>query len=142
MTNRPFPYVLFSLLIVLDIGAWLIEKLASIRSEGQGWQLVMSYLLQPWVWIVVGIKLAQLFTWSAILARVEISRAFPLTAAATPLAIIASMVFFRDHPTWQVWVGSLVITAGVVLLGPDKSERRAPAETLGGGRDATAGAQG
>jgi drug/metabolite transporter (DMT)-like permease len=117
-----FPYGLFALLMAMDVGALLIEKVASTRSDGAGWALARSYLLQPWVWITVAIKLGQLFAWSAILARVAISRAFPLTAIASPLTIIAATLIFHETPTWQVWVGSAIIMVGVILLGPDKSD--------------------
>lgn len=124
-----FPWALFAGLMALDVGAQVVEKLASVRAEGQGIGLVLSYLRQPWVWVVLGIKVGQLFVWTAILRRVEISLAFPLTALAYPLTMGASVLVFHEQLSWQIWMGGLLITAGAIVMGA------APGEGMGEGAE-------
>jgi drug/metabolite transporter (DMT)-like permease len=122
--NRPrqFPYPLFILLLALDVIVFLIEKTASIRASGQGIQLAASYLGQPWIWAVLALKLCQLRTWTAILGRVNISLAFPLTSLAFPVAMLAATLVLGERLEWQVWLGGLLITAGAAVMGPGDAD--------------------
>ena len=113
-----FPILLFCLLMVLDVFVLLIEKTASNHAAGAGLSLAKSFLSQPWVWIVLLLKVGQLITWTAILARVDISLAFPLTSISYPLAMLAAVIFLHETPGWQIWLGGILITIGASVMGP------------------------
>ncbi len=113
-----FPILLFSLLMVLDVTVLLIEKTASNRAAGTGLDLARSFLSQPWVWLVLLLKVGQLVTWTAILARVDISLAFPLTSISYPLAMCAAVFVLSERPSWQIWLGAILITLGASIMGP------------------------
>ncbi len=124
--SHRFPFGPFTLLMALDVGVQLVEKLASLRAvgassggaeSGPASGLLLSYLTQPWVWVVLALKIAQLLTWTQILRRVDISLAFPLTALAYPLTMLFAVLLFHEHLGWQIWTGALLITAGAVVMG-------------------------
>ena len=131
--RHSFPVGWFSLLMVLDVGVLLVEKTASLRSTGEGLTLLISYLSQPWVWLIFAIKLTQLRTWTIILSRTELSLAFPLTALAIPLTMAAAVVVFGEHPGLTVWIGGALITVGAMVMEPNGShtESHPTDETMG-----------
>ena len=99
--SRPtFPFGWFSALMLLDVGVLLVEKTASTDARGDGIALVLSFLSQPWVWLILVMKLAQLRTWSVLLSRMDLSLAFPLTALAIPITMGAAVVLFGEHLEW------------------------------------------
>jgi drug/metabolite transporter (DMT)-like permease len=118
---RPFPIGWFSILMLLDVTVLLIEKTASIRAVGQGLTLLISYATQPWVWLILAIKLGQLRAWTVLLTRMDLSMAFPLTALAIPIGMGAAVVVFGDQLGWRIWLGSMLITAGAIAIGPTES---------------------
>ncbi|MGA2501793.1 MAG: hypothetical protein ABSH20_28970 [Tepidisphaeraceae bacterium] len=121
-----FPIFLFCLLMVLDVVVLLIEKTASNRAAGTGLHLATSFLSQPWVWMVLLLKVGQLFTWTAILARVDISLAFPLTSISYPLAMLAAVIVLSERPGWQIWIGGILITIGASVMGPGTHHQHTP----------------
>jgi drug/metabolite transporter (DMT)-like permease len=106
------------LLLALDVIVFLIEKTASNHANGTGLALALSFLRQPWIWAILVLKVGQLAMWTVILARVNISLAFPLTSLGFPLAMLAAVVVLGERLTWQVWLGGLLITVGCVVMGP------------------------
>lgn len=120
--KRPFPTLLFIALMLLDILAMLAEKQASLKATGDGPALLLGYLSQPWLYIILAFKVAQLFTWTAILSRVDISLAFPLTAIHIPLVMFSATLVFHEQLSISTWLGALLITAGVFVIGPSHTE--------------------
>lgn len=134
-TARRFPTFLFCQLMVLDVMVLLVEKIASNRVDGEGWSLVEGFVSQPWLWLVLGLKVGQLVTWTAILARADISLAFPLSSLSYPLAMLASTLVLGEVLGWQVWAGGILITAGAAVMGPGghgakSSDKTAPLTSI------------
>jgi drug/metabolite transporter (DMT)-like permease len=119
MIQRPskFPYLLFTALLCLDITTFLVEKTGSTHAAASGREFALAILTQPWLWLVLSLKLLQLFTWTRILATIDISLAFPLTGLAYPLTMLAAVVLLKEHLDWQVWLGGILITLGAAVLG-------------------------
>ncbi|MFI5378375.1 MAG: hypothetical protein ACHRHE_03640 [Tepidisphaerales bacterium] len=118
---KHLPYHLFALLLALDVTVLLIEKTTSNRAAGEGWQLAVSYLVQPLMWSIFALKLCQLWTWTIILGRVDISLAFPLTSLSYPAAMLAATVVLGERLSWEVWLGGMLITIGAAVMGPGES---------------------
>lgn len=122
-TALRFPVALFAILMLLDVGAAVCEKLAAVHADGTGLALLGELLTQPWVYVVLAIKLGQLFLWTAILARVDISLAFPITAIHIPLVMVTAAGMFGERMTPSTWAGALLITVGVFIIGPSHESR-------------------
>lgn len=73
--------------------------------------------LQNWrVLAGIGVYCAQAGVWWAILSRVDLSYAFPLTSMSYVLILIASRAFLGEHVSLQRWLGATAIVFGVYLI--------------------------
>lgn len=118
LKKRMFPMTLLVLLVCMDAAAWLFAEMASRHSTGEGWQYFAGLLARPWMWIALLLGPLQLWVWTRILATSDLSLAFPLTSLAYPLAVAASVIFFKDELSWRVWAGTACITIGAAFLRP------------------------
>ncbi len=77
------------------------------------------------MWLGIGLGPLQLWVWTGILARTELSLAFPISSLCYPLTMVAAQLVFREQLGWQVWVGALLITLGVAIVSDTSAEREA-----------------
>ena len=120
MTTTPkhrFPWILLAMLLALDVVVWLAEKKGVGLSEAGDWGFARNVVAQPLIWLAVGMGPVQLWLWTLILRRSDLSLAYPLTSLAYPLTMIAAWGVFGEHVSWLVWLGALLITFGVAVMG-------------------------
>ena len=73
--------------------------------------------LQNWrVLAGIGVYCAQAAVWWAVLSRVDLSYAFPLTSMSYVLLLGASRAFLGEHISLQRWMGATAIVFGVYLI--------------------------
>ncbi len=119
------PYGRFAVLIALNVLALLAEKMAAIHSSGTGLIFYKHLVTQGWMWLGIGLGPLQLWVWTGILARTELSLAFPISSLCYPLTMVAAQLVFREQLGWEVWVGALLITLGVAIVSSTSVEREA-----------------
>ncbi len=73
----------------------------------------------PWLWTAVLCYLGEFVAWMVILRHSSLSSAFPTGAIVLIVLMIASKVLFDEPVGWLKAIGSAMIVAGVLLLGPD-----------------------
>lgn len=73
----------------------------------------------PWLWLAVGCYVGEFLAWMVILRHSSLSSAFPTGAIVLIVLMIASHWLFDEPLGWPKLVGSAMIVAGVLLLGPD-----------------------
>ena len=73
----------------------------------------------PWLWTAVLCYLGEFVAWMVILRHSSLSSAFPTGAIVLIVLMIASKVLFDEPVGWPKALGSAMIVAGVLLLGPD-----------------------
>jgi drug/metabolite transporter (DMT)-like permease len=73
----------------------------------------------PWLWTAVLCYLGEFVAWMVILRHSSLSSAFPTGAIVLIVLMIASKVLFDEPVGWLKALGSAMIVAGVLLLGPD-----------------------
>jgi drug/metabolite transporter (DMT)-like permease len=91
--------------------------------KGQAGELFagpLGYLeafLNPWV--VLGICLLILWTFGrmALLSWADLTYVLPVTALGYVLTVLSGRVLLAEQVTWQRWAGTLMIVAGVSLVG-------------------------
>lgn len=115
-SNNKHLFYSFSLLLLVDVLSLVFEKLASINTSGTGLAFYLNLLKQPYMWLGIGMGPIQLFIWKYILARTELSLAYPLTSLCYPLTMLFSVVFLKEKLDLTVWIGGLLITIGVAVL--------------------------
>ncbi len=120
-SRHAFPWIAFGLLLLLDVVVWMIEKkgVSSVVPGGKGF--VMGVVGQPLIWVAIAAGPLQLWLWNRILGGSDLSLSYPLTSLAYPLTMICAQVFFGEHIPGMVWIGAVLITVGVFLIGSNKS---------------------
>ncbi len=117
MEKRTIPYKLFILLLVLDSAIMLFQKIAANNSHGENITFYISLLQQPWTWFGLILSPIQLFVWTKILGSTELSIAYPISSLSYPITIFAAQLVLYEHVGFQVWIGALLITFGVAIIG-------------------------
>ena len=120
---RRVPVGLFFVLMVLDTSAFVLDKVASQKAMVVSGPFYLHVVLEPWIWMAFALGPAQLFVWTRILKRIDLSLAYPLTTISYLATMVVSEVVFKETLGVRVWVGAILIMAGVAVLGktPDES---------------------
>lgn len=96
----------------------LLLKLAALHMRapaagaGLGWSLLNGYLVAG----VATLGLATLL-WVWVLRSVALSQAYPYMALCFVLVPLAGVVLLGEPVSWRQAAGTLLIVAGVVLIG-------------------------
>ncbi len=109
----------WSVFLTIDTATQLAFKAASEKLEGMSFGLpfLVLALTTPAFWIAILCYIATFVVWMAVLTRMQLSRAFPLTALTYVTVPALAFLFFGEHlPVIRV-AGIAVIIAGVVLIG-------------------------
>jgi len=71
----------------------------------------------PWLWAALASEIAAFFVWMQILARHELSKAFPLTAISYVFILAVSWFGFKEEVLPMQLLGGALILYGVWLIG-------------------------
>jgi uncharacterized membrane protein len=74
-------------------------------------------LFQPWVAIGICLLILWLFTRMALLSWADLSYVLPVTAIGYVLNAVLGRVFLGEHISAGRWGGTLLIVAGIALVG-------------------------
>ena len=115
--KKNIPYMLFIVLLALDVVIMLIQKIAANQAQEVDSLFYISLLTQPLLWIGLGLAPFQLLVWTKILACTELSIAYPISSFSYPLTMLAAQFVLGEHLNFKVWIGALLITLGVAIVG-------------------------
>jgi len=119
----PRTLTLFAILLSVDVTVLLAEKVAA-RTAGMALGHESTFYLQLtqiwWTWLGVGLGPVQLFLWTKILKKTDLSLAYCITSLCYPLTMIASVALLQEQIGWQAWVGAVFVTFGAALIGSDE----------------------
>jgi len=117
VNRRHLPVGLFTILIFLDVAVRLLEKAAVVGSlMDSHTAFALNLMKQPWWWLGLALGPLQLWVWTGILARTELSVAYPLSSIGYPLTMATAWLVFNEQLGWQVWLGAAFMTAGIALV--------------------------
>jgi len=107
--------------IVLDVIGQLCFKLGLDRlPELEGGFRLNAFWGQvfqaPMLWAGIGAYVIEFFIWLEALSRAPLSLLFPAAALAYCGVVYAGKVFLGEHVSRRRWMGTLVITLGVLLV--------------------------
>jgi uncharacterized membrane protein len=74
-------------------------------------------LFHPWVAIGIGLLILWLFSRMALLSWADLSYVLPVTAIGYVLNAVLGHVFLGEHISAGRWAGTLLIVAGIALVG-------------------------
>ncbi|MFA5167467.1 MAG: EamA family transporter [Candidatus Omnitrophota bacterium] len=95
---------------------WNIHALAGFLSHN---------VSSPFLWFGVAIYTANFFIWIAILSRIELSIAIPLSSTMYAIVPIFAVIFLHEVVSPLRWLGIVFIIAGIYVV--SKSKRPVPA---------------
>lgn len=117
-----FPYVLFIIFLILEIGVFLSHKMVSNNSSGDGLSFYLDLMTKPWILISMGLALMQFFFWTRVLAKANLSLAYSLSSISYPITMIAACFIFKEQLPIIVWIGGIIITIGVIIIGLEEEQ--------------------
>ena len=83
---------------------------------GVGWPAAARIAATPLVWLGLGIYAASAVVWLLVLARVEVSLAYPFVGLGFVLTMFLGWLVHDDALTVSRVAGTLLVVAGVVVL--------------------------
>lgn len=113
----PLAWVLLPLLVT---GYQIASKRIADDARGGDW--LTSVLANPVLPILIALEVASFATWMYVLARMQLSEAFPLSAISYVFVLLASWVIFGENGSASQVMGSVAILAGVWLIGRGGAE--------------------
>ncbi len=117
---------LWPLLILQPLSVVAYQYLAKALGEGLGAgtpaQICAHMTSSPLFWALILIEGVGLVVWLAILSRIDLARAFPLTAISYCLVMAVSLLVFHETVDAFTVAGSLLILVGIGLLATDRSQ--------------------
>ena len=131
VNRRHLPMGLLTILIFLDVAVRLLEKAAVVGSLMDSHAaFALNLMKQPWWWLGLALGPLQLWVWTGILARTELSVAYPLSSIGYPLTMATAWLVFNEQLGWQVWLGAAFMTVGIALVGSTAQSLEHPRESV------------
>ena len=129
---------LWAAYLVLDTGSQLSFKWAADTAGPTAIDIQWAWraLGAPGLWIGIACYVGTLLVWLRVLARTDLSRAFPMSGLAYITVPLLAIVLFGESLTLLEAAGIAAICAGVALLAtediasvPESSSPRLPEES-------------
>jgi len=106
-----------------------LKNQAEQLSQGPlGYLLV---LMNPWVAAGVGLLICWTLSRLALLSWADLSYVLPVTAIGYVLTVLAGKLVLAEQVSWKRWMGTLLIVAGVSLVGRTPIRTTAPGKAAG-----------
>jgi undecaprenyl phosphate-alpha-L-ara4N flippase subunit ArnE len=121
---HPTPFLLLGLLLAMDVAAFLFEKKVAVAAAGFGGSYFLALIRQPLFWASLALGPFQLWTWTKILSRIDLSIAYPISGLNLPMTLIGAVLILGEHLSPRVWLGTILITAGGAIIGPAAGEHQ------------------
>jgi len=123
--NQPHPWstvLLWASLLTIETATQLAFKAGSekLDSTDVDFSWLIAALTTPQVWLAIIGYLATFVIWMLILQRMDLSKAFPITALCYVTVPSFAWLVFGETTSPARAIGIAFIVAGVTLLGREK----------------------
>ncbi|KAA5971830.1 4-amino-4-deoxy-L-arabinose-phosphoundecaprenol flippase subunit ArnE [Pantoea sp. M_9] len=102
--------LLIVLVSLLSCAAQLCQKQAALMASG-------GRRMAHWVALSMLLLGTAMLLWLLVLRSVPVSQAYPMLSLNFVLVAAAARLIWREAYTLQQWLGTLLIVAGVALMG-------------------------
>ena len=103
--------------IALKLGTGHATAAASLERDGMPVaRLIAVSLLQPAVLLGMALYVSGAMLWLYVLARWDVSKAYPLVGLGFVLTLMIGAVFLGERLSWERVAGCLLICAGLTLI--------------------------
>src|ERR1700677_3061080 len=79
-------------------------------------------IFTPWVLLGTSLLILWLLARMTLLGWADLSYVLPMTSIAYVFSAVLGKVFFGEQVTWQRWLGTAFIVAGIIFVGLTRSE--------------------
>jgi transporter family protein len=111
-------------ILMASVSQILLKALLAGLAQDAGMMGTAKHLLAgPRFWRtgLAGVLVAGGFAcWLMCLSRLDLSYAYPIACGSALLVALMSVVFLGEPVTIKVWIGTLLIMAGTLVLAPVK----------------------
>jgi multidrug transporter EmrE-like cation transporter len=97
-------------------GGMSSSGVAGASGAGFGWPMVHAIATNPLVLLGLGVYFASAVVWLLVLARVDVSLAYPFVGLGFVLTMLFAWAIHGEVPTAGRIAGTLMICAGIVVL--------------------------
>jgi len=122
--NLPAKTQLFAIVTILSnvAGNSLLTKgMRELGSVGNSPFALIAALFHPWVALGVVLLIVWTLTHMALLSWADLSYVMPVTAMGYVVTAFAARLFLGEMVSPARWVGIILVTAGVTLVGQTAS---------------------
>lgn len=114
-------FALTALVVVLDVIGQLAFKMGLDRlPELTGGFRLLGFCQQlfgaPLLWTGIFAYVLEFLSWLLVLSMAPLSLVFPAAALSYCGVVLAGRVVLKEHISRRRWLGTLLITAGVMLV--------------------------
>jgi drug/metabolite transporter (DMT)-like permease len=111
--------ILLLAVVALAGGETLLARgMKGTEGEGIRWtETVVRVVRSRWIWAGAGLLLLHLILYMVALGKADLSFALPMTALSYPLSALLAQVMLAERVGPTRWLGTLLITAGVAVVG-------------------------
>jgi len=74
-------------------------------------------IFTPWVLLGTSLLILWLLSRMTLLGWADLSYVLPMTSIGYVLSAVLGKVFFGEQVTWQRWLGTVFIVAGIIFVG-------------------------
>ena len=113
-------WVLLLIVLLLDTGAHLLLKAASMRAqalEQQRGGFILALLRQPTLWIAIPAFVGLFFTWIGFISNVPLSQGVMVGSISIVGVMICGRIFFGERITPPRALAIVLVSTGVLLVG-------------------------
>jgi len=107
--------------LCLVVFQYLAKSLGDALTQGANvWVLLDRVVTSRVFWGMIAVEVVNLLLWLSILNRIDLGKAFPLTAISYCLVIAISVFVFHEAVDPVSIGGSVLILGGIALLATEK----------------------
>ena len=95
----------------------LTKGMQQLGEVGNSPLALIAALFHPWVALGVALLIVWTLTHMALLSWADLSYVMPVTALSYVVTALAARVLLNEYISLERWIGIVLITAGVTLVG-------------------------
>jgi drug/metabolite transporter (DMT)-like permease len=78
-----------------------------------------------WIWIGFLIIVVETLMWLAVLSKIDLSVAFPVSSSSYIFVLLISVFLLHEHVSFNRWIGAALIIFGIWLVARSSEEKAA-----------------
>lgn len=119
--SNAWPFLAATTSICITVLSQFVLKTGVTRAAAEvdspsATRLVVAALLQPTVWYGLALYGAAAVIWLYVLARWDVSKAYPLIGLGLTVSLLVGALVFGEQVTTQRIAGAILIFVGVVIV--------------------------